>query len=251
MEDCILVCTPMATGCKLSKDDESPNANQTLYRSMIGNLLYVTTTRPDIMQTVGYVARFQATPNEARVHAIKRIFKYLKGIMEYGLWYPTGNDFLFTSYTDADWGGSVDDWKSTSGGTFFLGKCLVSWHSKKQAPVSLSTAEAEYIAAVSCCTQVLWMKQTLQDFKVYFSQPIPILCDNMSAISISKIPVLHSRTKHIPIKYHFLREQVSDQQVKLEYVSTKDQLADIFTKPLPKDTFERIRQQLGVISLHY
>lgn len=252
MEDCTPVSTPMITSCKFNKDDESSNANQTLYKSMIGSLLYVTAAKPNIMQAIGYVARFQAAPKETHVHAIKRIFKYLKGNMEYGLWYPSGNDFSLTAYTDAEWGGSIDDRKSTSGGTFFLGKCLVSWHSKKKAFLSLSTAEAKYIVAtVPCYTQVLWMKQILKDFKVDFSHPISILYDNMSAINISKNIVLHSRTKHIPIKYHFLREQVSDQQVKLEYVSTKDQLADVFTKPLPKDTFERLRQQLGVVSLHH
>lgn len=171
--------------------------------------------------------------------------------MEYGLWFPSGNDFSLTTYTNMDWGGSVDDRKSTSGGAFFLGKCLVSWHSKKKASVSLSTAEAEYIAVVSCYTQVLWMKLSLKHFKVDFDHPISILCDNTSAINISKNLVLHSRTKHIPIKYHFLREQVSDQQVMLEYVSTKDQLVDVFSKPLPKDTFERLRQQLGVVSLYH
>lgn len=124
MEDCNLVSTPLVTSCKLSKDDESSHANQTLYRSMIGSLLYVTATRPDIMQAVGYVARFQAAPKETHVHIVKRIFKYLKGTMEYGLWYPSGNDFLLTTYIDADWGGSIDDQKSMSGGAFFLGKCL-------------------------------------------------------------------------------------------------------------------------------
>lgn len=171
--------------------------------------------------------------------------------MGYGLWYPKGNDFILTAYTDVDWGGPVDDRKSTSGGAFFLGNCLVSWHSKKQASISLSTAEAEYIDAMSCCTQVLWMNQTLKDIKVDFSHPISIFCDNTSATNISKNLVLHSRTKHIPIKQHFLRENVSNQEVKLEYVSIKDQIADLFTKPLPRDTFEKLRQKLGVVSLHH
>lgn len=179
-------------------------------------------------------------PLRTHIHTVKRIFKYLQGTMEYGLWYPSGNDFFLTTYTNADWGGSVDEHKSTSGGAFYLGKCLASWHNKKQDSISLSTTKAELIATVSCCTQVIWKKQTLQDFKINFNQPILILCDNTSAISISKNPVSHSRTKHIPIKYHFLCEQVSDQKVKLEYVSTKDQLVDVFTKLVPRDTFERL-----------
>ena len=130
-----------------------------------------------------------------------------------------------------------------------MGKCLVSWLSKKQSSISLSTAEAEYIAAAACCTQVLWMKQTLQDVHVQFEDPILILCDNTSAISISKNPVMHSKTKHIPIKYHFVREQVLGKIIKLDYIGTKDQVADILTKPLPKEAFEYLRQKLGVVAI--
>ncbi|XP_059072174.1 secreted RxLR effector protein 161-like [Cryptomeria japonica] len=220
---------------------------------MVGSWLYVTATRHDIMQFVGYVARFQATPNNAHVQTVKRIFKYLKGTMsmDYGLWYPRGNDFILTAYTDADWGGSADDRKSTSGGAFFLGGCFVSWLSKKQAFVSLSKVEAKYIAATLCCTQIFWMKQTLKDIKVEFNHPISIFCDYTSAINISKNPVMHSRARHIPIRYHFQREQVTNQQVKLENVSTKEQIVDLFTKTLPKETFEFLREKLGVVSLHH
>jgi hypothetical protein len=131
MEDCKPVSTPMVTGCKLRKDDESKEADQRLYRSMIANLLYVTTSRPDVMQAVGQVARFQATPKETHVLAVKRIFRYLKGTTEFGLWYPKGNELTMVTYADADWEGSIDDRRSTSGATFYLGDCLVSWLSKK------------------------------------------------------------------------------------------------------------------------
>ena len=129
-----------------------------------------------------------------------------------------------------------------------MGPRLVSWFSKKQNSIALSTAEAEYVAAASCCTQLLWMMQTLQDFQIKCATPISIMCDNTSAISISKNLVMHSKTKHIPIKYHFLREQVLEQKVKLEYVTSKEQAADIFTKPLPREAFEYLRQKLGVVS---
>ena len=137
------------------------------------------------------------------------------------MWYPKDNNLIIQAFTDVDWEGSVDDHKSTSGAAFYLGGCLVSWLRKNQTSISLSTVEAEYIAAASCCTQVLWMKQNFQDLQVQFSEPIPIFCDNTSAISISKNPVMHSKTKHIPIKYHFVREKVTEKNIKLEYVGTK------------------------------
>jgi hypothetical protein len=128
---------------------------------------------------------------------------------------------------------------------FYLGECLVSWLRKKQSSVSLSTAEVEYIAATSCCTQVLWMKQTLTDIQVEYDEPIPIYCDNTSTINISKNPVMHSKMKHIPIKYHFLREHVAEKNIRVEYVGTKEQVEDIFTKPLPWESFEYLFQRLG------
>ena len=137
MEDYKPVRMPMITSCKLSKDDDSKEVDQKLYRSMIGSLLYVTTSRPDFMQAVGLVARFQANPKEAHVLAIKRISRYLKGTTEFGLWYLKGNELTLVAYTDADWEGSIDDRKSTSGATLYLGDCLVSWSSKKQPSVSL------------------------------------------------------------------------------------------------------------------
>eukprot|EP00253_Pinus_taeda_P017502 PITA_17502 len=146
-----------------------------------------------------------------------------------------------------DWAGSVNDRKRTSGGAFYMGSRLVSWFSKKQSSIALSTAEAEYVVVASCYTQLHWMMQTLKDIQITCTPPISILCDNTSAINISKNPVMHSKTKHIPIKYHFLCEQVLEQRVKLEYVTSKEQVADIFTKPLPRETFEYLRQKPGVV----
>jgi hypothetical protein len=145
---------------------------------MIGNLLYLTASRPDIIQEVGLVGRFQANPKETHVLAVKRIFRYLQGTVDYGLWYPKDTNLILRAYTDADWAGSIDDRKSTSGGTFFLGSCLVSWLSKKQTSISLSTVEAKYIVATSCCTQVLWIKNNLKDIQVPCDQPVSIMCDN-------------------------------------------------------------------------
>ena len=152
---------------------------------MVGSLLYLTASIPDIVLAVGLVARYQAAPKQNHLLAFKRIFRYLQGTAHYGLWYPKRKSFTLTAYTDADWASCMDDRKSTSGGAFYLGKSLVAWLSKKQTSISLSTIEVEYIAAAACCTQVMWMKQTLQDMKVSMDDPISIKCDNTSAISIS------------------------------------------------------------------
>jgi hypothetical protein len=218
MEDSSPVSTPMVVGCKLSKDDMSLDVDQRTYRSMIGSLLYITTSCPDIMQAVGMVGRYQSAPKQSHLVAVTRIFKYLKGTMTYGLWYPKNQNFQLTAYSDADWANYVDERKRTSGGAFFLGDSLVSWLSKKQGSISLSTTEVEYIVVSTYCTQILWMIQTLADLKVTYVYPIPLHYDNTSAISLSKNPVLHSKSKHIPIKYHFIREQVTNRIVQVNYI---------------------------------
>jgi hypothetical protein len=214
---------------------------------MIGSLLYIIASYPAIMQVVGMVGRYQSAPKQIHLVAVKRIFKYLKGTMNYGLWYPRNQNFQLTAYSYADWANCVDERKSTSGGAFFLGESLVSWLSKKQGSISLSTTEAEYIVVATCCTQILWMIQTLADLKVTYTDPIPIHCDNTNSISVSKNLFLHSKTKHTPIKYHFLREQVTNKIVQLNSIPSIEQIVDIFTKPLAATPFGYLRQKFGVI----
>jgi hypothetical protein len=250
MEDSKPVGTPMVTGCKLSKDDDSLDVDQSSYKSVIDNLLYITTSCPDIMHSIGMVGIYQSAPKQSHLLAVKRIFRYLKETMNYGLWYPKNQNFQLSSYSDADWANRMDERKSTSGGAFFLGDSLVAWLSKKQGSISLSTIEVEYIIVATCCIQVLWMIQTLANLEVKYVAPIPIHCDNTSAISVSKNPVFHPKTKNIPIKYHFLREQVTNQIVQVHYMPTTEQNVDIFTKSLAKTPFEYLRQKLGVIPSH-
>jgi hypothetical protein len=187
---------------------------------MIGSLLYIAASCPDIMQVVGIVGCYQSVPKQSHIVVVTRIFKYLKGTINYGLWYPRNQNYQLTAYSDVDWENCVDERKSTSGGAFFLGDSLVAWLSKNQGSISLSTTEAEYIVAATCCTQILWMIQTLADLKVTYTDPISLHYDNTSAISLSKNPILHSKSKHMPIKYHFIREQVTNRIVQVNYITS-------------------------------
>jgi len=213
---------------------------QTKYRGLIGSSLYLTSSRPDIMFAVCLCARYQANPKESHFKAAKRILKYLKGTSSVGLWYPSHSPIHLIGYSDSDFAGCKQDRKSTSGTCHLLGSSLISWHSKKQACVALSTAEAEYIAVGSCCAQILWLKHQLADFGLQISK-VPLVCDNTSAINLTKNQIQHSRTKHIEIRHHFIRDHVQNGNCEVKFVETKLQLVDIFTKPLPKERFFFLR----------
>ena len=202
MEEARTMKTSMSSSIKLDKNGKGKSIHSTMYRGMIGFLLYLTASRPDIMYSVCLCAIFQSCPTESHLSAVKRILKYLKGIMDVGLWYPKNDNFELIGFLGIDFVGCRVERKSPSDTFHFLGHSLVSWHSKKQNSVAMSTAEIEYIATSLCCAQIFWMKQTLIDFDLSFEH-VPIKCDNTSAISISKNPVQHSRTKHIKIRHHF------------------------------------------------
>nr|XP_043619818.1 secreted RxLR effector protein 161-like [Erigeron canadensis] len=240
--------TPMAPTTQLSIDEEGEPMDSTKYRGMIGSLLYLTASRPDIMYSVCLCARFQENPKLSHYEAVKRIFRYIKGTMNLGLWYPKFSGVDIMCYADSDLGGSLVDRKSTSGVCAFVGLCLTSWFSKKQNSVALSTTEDEYVAAGRACAQALWMKQLFLDYNEHQNE-IPIMCDNKSAIDLSKNPVLHSRTKHIEIRHHFLRDNVQKGNIVIEKVDTTENVADIFTKALKKDTFNTLRLGLGMMEL--
>jgi len=246
MQDCKGIKTPMPTNGQLGPDENGKDYDQKVYRSMIGSLLYLCASRPDIMLSVCMCARFQAAPKESHHQAVKRILRYLAHTPTLGLWYPKGTQLDLVGYSDSDYAGDRVDRKSTSGTCHFLGRSLVCWSSKKQNCVSLSTAEAEYIAAGAYCTQLLWMKQTLKDYGINLKK-VPLLCDNESAIKISQNPVQHSRTKHIEIRYHFLRDHVLKEDIVISHVKTEDQLADIFTKPLDERRFSALRCELNIL----
>nr|GEZ33523.1 uncharacterized mitochondrial protein AtMg00810-like [Tanacetum cinerariifolium] len=175
--------TPMSKRLDLDEDICGKMVDPTRYRSMVGCLMYLTASRPGIVFAVCMCARYQAKPTEKHLHAIKRIFQYLKGTLNMGLWYPKDSGFALTAFADADYAGCQDTRKSTSGSAQFLGGRLVSWSSKKQKSTAISTTEAEYIALSGCCTQILWMRSQLSDYGFVFNA-IPMYCDNQSAIAL-------------------------------------------------------------------
>ncbi|GJZ16866.1 retrovirus-related pol polyprotein from transposon TNT 1-94 [Tanacetum coccineum] len=191
----------------LGPDESGVSVNETLFRGMIGSLMYLTASRPDIQFSTCLCARYQANPKESHLVAVKRIFRYLKGTPNLGLWYPKGSGFDLKAYSDSDYAGCNLDRKSTLGGCQILGGKLVCWSAKKQSSVAMSSAEAEYVDAAGCCAQVLWIKSQLANYDVLYDK-VPIFCDNTRAIAISNNPVLHSRTKHIDIRYHFIRDHI-------------------------------------------
>ncbi|GJV39614.1 retrovirus-related pol polyprotein from transposon TNT 1-94 [Tanacetum coccineum] len=224
------VDTPMVDRLKLDEDLIGIPVDQTRFRGMIGSLIY------------------QAKPTKKHFEAIKRVFRYLKGTINMGLWYPKDNAMSLTAYADADHAGCQDSRRSTSGSAQFLGDRLVSWSSKKQRSTAISTTEAEYIAMSGCCAQILWMRSQLKDYGFDFNK-IPLYCDNKSAIALCCNNVQHSRSKHIDIRHHFIREQVENRVVELYFVETNYQLADILTKALPRERFEFLLPRLGMKSL--
>jgi hypothetical protein len=228
--------TPMDTNGHLDLDMGSKSIDQKVYRSIIGSLLYLCVSRPDIMLSVCICARFQASPKECHLRAVKKIMRYLVLTPYLGLWYPKGVHFELIGYFDADYSRCKVDRKSTSKTCQFLGMSLVYWSSKKQNSVVLSITEAEYVAAGSCYAQLLWMRQTLRD-GCYTMNQVPLLCDNESTIKIAYNLCKHSRTKHIVIRHHFLRDHAIKGDIVISHVRTNEQLTNIFTKPLNEGRF--------------
>ncbi|GKE33213.1 putative ribonuclease H-like domain-containing protein [Tanacetum coccineum] len=211
--------TPMETSKPLMKDENVEDVDVHLYRSMIGSLMYLTSSRPDIMFVVCACARFQVTPKVSHLHAMKRIFRYLKGQPKLGLWYPKDSPFDLEAYTDSDYAGASLDRKSTTGGCQFLGSRLISWQCKKQTVVANSTIEVEYVVAASFYEQVLWIQNQMLDYGYNFMNT-KIFIDNESTIYIVKNPVFHSKTKHIEIRHHFIRDSNEKKLIQMIKIHT-------------------------------
>jgi hypothetical protein len=225
------VSTPMSSVASLGPDEDGDAVDQRVYMSMIGFLLYLTATRPDIQFAVGLCARFQPSPRSSHRTAVQRVFRYLKHSLEFGIWYSASSSLDLVGFSDADFAGCGIDRKSTSGTCHFFGSSLVCWSSRKQSSDAQSTTEVEYVAAASCCSQILWIVHTMRDFGVNFER-VSLMCDNTSAISVAKNPVFHKKMRHIKRRHHILRDHVEKGDIEMIYIDTERQLADIFTKPL-------------------
>ncbi|GJX69827.1 hypothetical protein Tco_0305554 [Tanacetum coccineum] len=219
------VDTPMVDKTKLDEDLQGKTVDQTHYHGMIGSLMYLTSSRFDLVFAVFMCARYQARPTKKHLHAVKQIFRYLKGTTNMGRWYSKDTNITLTAYADANHVGCQDTRKSTSGSAQFLGDRLVSCSSKKQKSTAISSTKAEYIALSRCCAQILWMRSQMTDYEFEFN----------------KIPL----SKHIDVRYYFIKEQVKNGVVELYFVRIEYQLADIFTKALPKERFKFLINKLG------
>jgi uncharacterized membrane protein YgcG len=247
MLNCNTVSTPMNVREVLRKEDGTESADGFKFRSMVGGLMYLTHTRPDISHATGVVSRFMANPTKLHMTAAKRVLRYIADTIDYGIWYKKERGARLIGYSDSDWASGSEDRKSTSGYLFLLGTGPVCWSSKKQPTVALSTAEAEYVALSSAAQHGVWMRRILEDMQQARRESTVIKCDNMSTIAMAKNPVQHGRCKHIDIKLHFVRDLVADGTIKLEFVSTENQLADLLTKGLPVKIFEDLRKKIGVV----
>ncbi|CAJ2672171.1 unnamed protein product [Trifolium pratense] len=248
MENCNPVGTPTEPGLKLSSDLDGERIDSTYFKQIVGSLMYLTTTRPDIMYAVCLISRYMESPTELHLKVAKRVFRYLKGTTDFGIFYMKNGGSVLTGFTDNDYAGDLDDRRSTSGHVFMMGSAAVSWASKKQKIVTLSTTEAEFIAAATSACQAIWLRRLLEELHFYQDGPTVIHCDNSSTIKLSKNPVLHGRSKHIDVRYHFLRDLVTDRTIDLVYCRSEDQVADIMTKSLKREAFAKLRGLLGVCS---
>ena len=247
MGDCRPMSTPMITNWKKLHASETELVDPTLYRQLIGSLMYLVNTRPDICFAVNSLSQFMVEPRRVHWVAAKHVLRYLQGTLDYGLDYRQGDGVRLAGYTDSDWAGCASDRKSTSRRCFGLGSAVVSWFSRKQKSVALSLSEAEYMAASQASCEAIWLRKMLVGLFGQRLRPTVIYCDNQSCIKLTENPMFHDQSKHIEIRYHFIRDCVQRGVVKLEYISTNEQVADILTKSLPRGKHVFFRYKMGVV----
>lgn len=250
MSQCNPCKFPMDPKERLTKDEAGKAVDATEFKSLVGGLRYLVHTRPDIAFAVGMVRRFIERPTTLHLLAAKRILRYVKGTLDYGLVYTrdAGNNEL-SEYSDSDHAGHLEDRKSTGGMVFYLNDSMITWVSHKQRCVALSTCEAEFMVATAAACQAIWLRNVLTELTGNQIGPVVIYIDNKSAIDLAKNSVFHGRSKHIDVRYHFIRECIERGEVVIKHVSSDNQKADILTKALVAVKFERMRDLLGIKNL--
>ena len=249
MLNCNSVSTPMQSGTHLSKEDLlSSNEDQHLYSQIVGSLMHaIVNTRPDCAYAISTLAQYLSTPADSHIYTLKRTLRYIKGTLSFGIRYqksPQGD--VLHGYSDADWAGCKDTRRSTSGYCFLLAGGVISWGSKKQQSVALSSTESEYMALAKATAEAIWLRRLLQELGFPQTNPTPIYSDSQSAIALTHNPKYHSRSKHIDTQYHFTRDKVIAKNIELRFITTADMTADIFTKSLPRDKHFHCMTKLGM-----
>lgn len=251
MLECNPTTYPMDPKVQMTRDETGESVDATVYRSLVGGLRYLVHTRPDIAYCVGIVSRYMERPTKLHMDAVKRIMRYVKGTIHFGLVYSEDSrNNVLNGFSDSDLAGVLDDRRSTSGMVFYLNESVITWVSQKQRCVALSSCEAEFMAATAAACQAIWLRNVLSQVTSEFIGPVVLCIDNRSAIDLAKNPMFHGRSKHIDARYHFIRECVERGEVCLKHVSSNEQRADIMTKALVKAKFEDMRMLLGVKDLN-
>jgi histone deacetylase 1/2 len=242
-------CKPVDTSVSPSKlviQPDHPFSDPTRFHQIVGALQYLTFTRPDICFAINRVCLYMHAPTDSHWAVVKRILHYLKGTTSYGFHITRGTSFALHGFTDVDWAGSIDDHKSTGGYLVFFGQTLISWKSSKQRTVARSSTEAEYRALADGTIEVIWLQYLLIDLQVPSVSTPTIWCDNLGATYLSANPIFHARTKHVEVDYHFIHDRVAKKEIQIRFILSRDQLADVFTKPLSTASFTAFRFKLRV-----
>jgi hypothetical protein len=248
LTDSKIVSTPLELNVKLNTIDSEPLFDATLYQQLVGSLIYLTVTRPYLAYAVHLVSQFMSAPCSTHYAAVLRILQYIKGTLFHGLHFSAHSSLELCAYADVDWVGDPTDRRSTTGYCFLLGSSLISWRIKKQSVVARSSTEAEYCTLADATSEFLWLRWLLADMGAPQTTSTPIHCDNRSAIHIAHNDVFHERTKHIEIDYHFIRHHLQQSALHLLSVSSKDQLADVFTKSNPPGRLRDLVSKLKMAS---
>lgn len=240
----------MSSSDQLSQEDGDPLSAEeaTHYRSIVGGLQYLTITRPDISFAVNKVCQFLQGPSSVHWMAVKRILRHIRDTTSLGLVLTGSSSKLLSACFDADWAGDADDRRSTGGHAIFFGGNLIAWSARKQATVSRSSTESEYKSLSNATAELVWVESLLCELGLMTDRAPVLWCDNLGATYLSANPMFHARTKYIEVDFHFVRERVAQKRLQIKFISSKDQVADVFTKPLPTHPFVRCRCNLN---LHY